>query len=243
MVRACQNPEVIAKIKKNEQAQAEERIIGIWFNPLFPGQYFDGCALEFNSNHTITSCEEMMSELGSGATWSIEKNVLKISSSRKGKIEIGRLMPEGDKVVSDRNPDQTLVKVEQEYEDDAANSTTVSRVVEGLNLASVVKIVIENNLGGLGFETLLQSNDPDPNRTYNMTLNLPPENEITNKYVSGIAVMNSGVIRITYNDNLGKPSANGKTILLTPGANNDKKHDWDCSGGTMPVEYRPQSCR
>jgi type IV pilus assembly protein PilA len=82
-------------------------------------------------------------------------------------------------------------------------------------------------------------NNSDGNAPYG----LPPESEIYSEYVSGIAVLESGVIRVTYKENLGgNPSANGLTILFEPTIENNKIVKWGCSGGTQMAEYRPPQC-
>ena len=117
------------------------------------------------------------------------------------------------------------------------------RVKEGLNLAGAAKQAVSETFEKQGkFPGV--GNNSDANAVYG----LPTEDGIprimASSYVKGIAALDSGVLRITYNDNLGgDPSANGRTILLKPTMRNNQIIDWDCTGGTMPAEYRPRSCR
>ena len=114
----------------------------------------------------------------------------------------------------------------------------VKKVNEGLQLTGTIKLAVTETFDALGrFPSVEES--PDANSSYG----LPLEGQIATLYSSGIAVLDSGVFRVTYNENLGgNPSANGLTILFKPTIDNNKIVKWDCSGGTLMSEYRPPLC-
>jgi type IV pilus assembly protein PilA len=75
----------------------------------------------------------------------------------------------------------------------------------------------------------------------NAAAGLPAAERIADRYVSSIAIGPQGVITITYQ---GEPLLQGKTLVMTPTVlAGDYAITWSCSGGTLPVELRPEACR
>jgi type IV pilus assembly protein PilA len=108
-----------------------------------------------------------------------------------------------------------------------------SKVVEGLSLSHAAKLAVSETYDSEG-RFLTASN---------ASYGLPTGTSIVGKYVSSVAVGASGMITITYNDQLGGiPPANNKTILLNP-APQQGSIRWDCTGGTQLSKYRPSKCR
>ena len=111
--------------------------------------------------------------------------------------------------------------------------TIRSKVSEGFKLSRPAKVAVSEVYFSKG--RFLAPN--------NTSYGLPAAASINSTYVSSVATGMSGLITITYNDNLGgNPTANGKTILLspTPQAGSIK---WDCLGGDQEAKYRPSECR
>ena len=181
------------------------------------------------------------------------RQTVESSQQRSGDFELGVAYPEDQKEIHEafdklvracQRPDvieqiarhQPIIDAEEAR---IMAEVTANIVSEGLNLAGAAKLAVTETFAEQGkFPSV--GNNSDANVAYG----LPFEYQIVSKYVKGIAALNSGVLRITYNDNLGgEPSANGRTILLKPTMRNNQIIDWDCSGGSMPAEYRPQSCR
>ena len=111
--------------------------------------------------------------------------------------------------------------------------TVRSKVSEGLNLAGAAKLAVAETFDSEG--SFLSAN--------NGSYGLPSAGSINGNYVSQVAVGASGLITITYNQNLGgNPTANGQTMTLRPTARQGSM-EWTCTGGNMPGKYRPSECR
>jgi type IV pilus assembly protein PilA len=115
--------------------------------------------------------------------------------------------------------------------------TIRSKVSEGLNISGAAKLAVSETY---------DSNGSFPS-VANVSYGLPQAASITGTYVSQIvAAASTGVITITYKNNLGgSPTANGKVIVLTP-ATSTGAMKWTCGGSastTMPAKYLPASCR
>ncbi len=104
------------------------------------------------------------------------------------------------------------------------NYTIRARVSDGLSLASGAELAVNE---------------------YTMTNNQLPATATDTQYtspaatanVSSIVIGNFGVITINYTSNAG----NGSIILVPTLQSGDLT--WDCTGGTLPTQYRPPSCR
>ena len=111
--------------------------------------------------------------------------------------------------------------------------TIRSKVAEGLNLSGAAKLAVAETYDSEGS---YQTAD-------NASYGLPAPGSINGNYVSSVEVGASGVITITYNDELGgQPTANSKTIIMTPTARQGSMQ-WDCTGGDQEAKYRPSECR
>ena len=111
--------------------------------------------------------------------------------------------------------------------------TIRSKVAEGLNLAGSAKLAVSETFDSEG-RFLSAANG---------SYGLPAAASINGNYVSNVAIGASGVITITYNDQLGgTPTANAKTIIMTPTARQGSMQ-WDCTGGDQEDKYRPSECR
>lgn len=108
-----------------------------------------------------------------------------------------------------------------------------AKVSEGLNLASHAKVVMTETLFALG-------RFPSGGNT---SYGLPVAASISGNYVQQVSIApNTGVITITYGVLGGTASNTALTlnpIPITDGIN------WQCGGAgtTLPVQYRPSSCR
>ena len=118
--------------------------------------------------------------------------------------------------------------------------TIRSKVSEGLNLAGAAKLAVAETYDSKGAMPSVGSN---------ISFGLPTSTSIAGNYVSAVAVTTgTGVITITYNNSVGgNPSANGKTVVLTPDTSSIGAMGWACTGGTggtaMPNKYLPATCR
>ena len=113
--------------------------------------------------------------------------------------------------------------------------TIRSKVSEGLNLAGAAKLAVSETYDSTG-------GYPSAQASYGLPATAA---SINGTYVTSIGVTGSGIITITYNNSNmgGTPSADNKTLLLTP-TPNEGAMAWSCSGtGTMPGKYRPANCR
>jgi len=102
-----------------------------------------------------------------------------------------------------------------------------SRVAEGLTLASVAQLAVEESVWNTNALPATQAD----------TQYIGPSS--TDNVVS-IAIANDGTgeITITYTT-----AAGGGTIILTPVFNVNTDLVWTCTGGTLSNRYRPAICR
>ena len=106
------------------------------------------------------------------------------------------------------------------------------KVSEGLGLAAGAKTAVAESYTASGAFP-----------TTNADAGLAPAANITGNAVTSVAVGNNGTITVTYNNTLGgNPTANGRTIILTPTLTQGGI-TWTCTGGDMPAKYRPANCR
>ncbi len=112
--------------------------------------------------------------------------------------------------------------------------TIRSKVSEGLNLAASAKLAVAETLDSAG--QFVSAN--------NASYGLAAAGDINGNYVSSVGVGASGLVTITYNQNMGgSPTANSMTITLTP-TTNAGSLEWVCdraSGGAD--KYVPSNCR
>jgi prepilin-type N-terminal cleavage/methylation domain-containing protein len=101
-----------------------------------------------------------------------------------------------------------------------------SKITEGLQLASVVKIAVAEYY-------LINDKFPISNHEAGIA------EKIQGKYVQNIVVGENGVISIDYADII--QSAKQNILTLTPQSDNGTIA-WNCSG-TMEEQYRPAGCR
>jgi type IV pilus assembly protein PilA len=105
------------------------------------------------------------------------------------------------------------------------NYTGRARVTEGLEMASAAKLAVTETT---------------------MTTGALPSNQSSTGYVTPAATNNvssiiigaNGIITITYT-----AVVDGGTIILTPGLTINGDITWDCTSGSLPLKYRPSSCR
>ena len=108
-----------------------------------------------------------------------------------------------------------------------------AKVSEGLSLSHAVKLAVSETYDSEG--RFLSAS--------NASYGLPLSTSIVSKYVSSVAVGVSGMITITYSDQVGGiPTANNRTILLNPTPQQGNMR-WDCTGGNQLSKYRPAECR
>ena len=112
--------------------------------------------------------------------------------------------------------------------------TIRSKVSEGLNLSGAAKLAVAETYDSEG--SFQAAN--------NASYGLPAASSINGNYVSTVGITDAaGEITITYNQELGgNPTANSKTIIMTPTARQGSML-WDCTGGTQESKYRPSECR
>ena len=82
--------------------------------------------------------------------------------------------------------------------------------------------------------------------TFPTTLALAGCATVASKYVASVDVGAAGIVTVTSAAAGlgGTPTANGMTIIFTPGAaTGGGGVDWTCLLGTMPGKYRPANCR
>jgi type IV pilus assembly protein PilA len=115
--------------------------------------------------------------------------------------------------------------------------TIRSKVSEGLNMAGAAKLAVSETYQSLG-------SMPSSGNT---SFGLPAAASIQGTYVSAITVGSTGVITITYNNNVGgNPTANGEEIDLTPNTASVGSVQWTCTANAtnqMPNKYLPANCR
>lgn len=100
-----------------------------------------------------------------------------------------------------------------------------ARVIEGLNLATAAKLAVS--------ETAISNNALPESQAE--TGYLSPEPTAN---VQSITIGTKGLISINYT----KAAGNG-TIILQPTLKANGDIVWSCTGGTLPVQYRPANCR
>lgn len=103
--------------------------------------------------------------------------------------------------------------------------TIKSRVTEGLQMASAAKLAIAE-------ATMNQGALPPNQAATDYTTPAATSN------VSSIVIGTDGIITISYTAAVG-----GFTMILTPNLTANRDITWDCTGGSLPIKYRPSSCR
>ncbi len=107
--------------------------------------------------------------------------------------------------------------------------TVRAKVTEGLSLSAAAKTAVAETY---------QSNGKFA--TTNASYGLPTA--IAGTYVSSVLAAGSGVITVTFGQNLGgNPTANGKHLVLTP-TTSAGSITWKCTGD-MASKYLPANCR
>ena len=77
----------------------------------------------------------------------------------------------------------------------------------------------------------------------NQEVDLPPPSQIRSSFVREVAIGTGGVITIRYSQSERLAAATrGRNIVFKPSMG-AKRVEWDCTGGDLPDEYRPSSCR
>jgi type IV pilus assembly protein PilA len=99
--------------------------------------------------------------------------------------------------------------------------------VEGLSLASRAKTAVSEHYAENG--SFCESN---------AECSLPPAESLSGQYVTSVAVGAGALVTVTY----GASPITGETIVLTP-REEDYAVVWSCTDGTLPMKYRPSSCR
>ena len=107
-----------------------------------------------------------------------------------------------------------------------------AKVSEGLALAAGAKTAVTEGY---------TANGAFP--TTNAAAGLAADTSITGNSVQKVTVGAAGVITVQFKSNLGgTPTANAKTIVLTP-TETAGGITWSCTGGTLDDKYRPANCR
>ncbi|HCW91722.1 MAG TPA: prepilin-type cleavage/methylation domain-containing protein [Marinobacter sp.] len=70
---------------------------------------------------------------------------------------------------------------------------------------------------------------------------LAPATAISGNYVSGVAVGNSGLITITYGNDV-NATVKGKNLLVSPFTTAGAVR-WNCKAGSIDTKYLPADCR
>jgi len=117
--------------------------------------------------------------------------------------------------------------------------TVRAKVSEGLGLSAAAKLAVSETYSSKGRFRLGS----------NTSYDLPQPTSIAGNYVAHVTVeASTGKITVKYNETLGGyPSANGKTILMTP-TTYAGSVQWTCSSpgiddDGMPTKYLPSGCR
>lgn len=105
------------------------------------------------------------------------------------------------------------------------NYTVRARVSEGLNMATSAQMAVAETAQSTGAlpATQAATGYTSPAATVNVT---------------SLTVGANGVITITYT-----ALAGGGTIIFTPTLTANNDITWDCTGGTLAQQYRPEKCR
>ncbi len=110
------------------------------------------------------------------------------------------------------------------------NYTIRAKVTDGLSLAASAKLAVSESFVSSG---ALPAD--------NAAAGLAAAANITSNYVTSVTVGNpAGNITILFQD--GDAALDGETIVLVPAAANGIL-TWDCTGGSLADQYRPNNCR
>lgn len=106
-----------------------------------------------------------------------------------------------------------------------------ARVSEGLNLATSAKSAVTETRVSTG-------TFPDDNTEAGISTT------IVSTFVTSLMVLPNGEVEVTYNTAVGRiPELDGiDTILMQP-TFRDGVVLWECSAGTVPMQFRPARCR
>lgn len=103
-----------------------------------------------------------------------------------------------------------------------------AKVSEGLNLANPVKLAVS--------ETFLSNGEfPDSNSAAGA-----PEN-INSHAVASIEVLEKGLVKILFKAHVIDANIPEPTLILEPMADSGRVQ-WNCTGGSLPDQYRPSIC-
>ena len=105
--------------------------------------------------------------------------------------------------------------------------TIRARVANGLSLAEGAQFAIA--------ESTTISNALPANQAQTGYVGPP-----TSNYLTSITIANDGTARITVTYTA---LSGGGTIILIPTLDASGTMTWDCTGGTLPAQYRPAICR
>jgi len=114
--------------------------------------------------------------------------------------------------------------------------TIRAKVTEGINLAGAAKLAVAETFDSTGGYASVA----------NTGYGLPDAISIVGNHTSAVAAAaTTGLITISYKASGlgGSPTANSKTITMSPSSASAGSLQWDCTGGTMPPKYRPANCR
>lgn len=100
-------------------------------------------------------------------------------------------------------------------------------VGEGFNVAGMAKIAVAEYYASMG-------RFPDSNAQ----AGLPAPADMRGHAVDRVEVGPGGIVTIVYNQAVGED----QTIVLQPVAGGGPVY-WECKGGTVPIDVRPQDCR
>lgn len=101
-----------------------------------------------------------------------------------------------------------------------------ARVLEGMNLATSAKLIVAETMSSLNSSTI----DPE---------NIGYEAPLSTVNVKSVKIIDDqGDIEITFT-----PIAGDGTIVIKPSMSLGGVITWDCTGGSLPRNYRPMICR
>ncbi len=109
--------------------------------------------------------------------------------------------------------------------------TVRSRVTEGLSLAAAAKTTVSENASSGAADLSAGWTAPQPTDNVQSVAIDPNNGTITVTYT---AAAGNGTITLV-------PSSGGNP--LAAGTIPNGSIDWDCTGGTLPANYRPSNCR
>jgi type IV pilus assembly protein PilA len=107
--------------------------------------------------------------------------------------------------------------------------TIRTQVSEGANLVSAAKLAVAQTYDETG---AYPADNP--------AAGLPAAGSINGNYVA--SVTNSGGTLTVEYGNDANPAINGNTLTFVP-TDEGGSVSWDCTGGNVPNQYRPSSCR